>query len=89
LLLPLREDLPLVVSLGAMTRDADAFGLDGSLFWGIRSYNFHGAYNLSGGLILGLQRTFGSHSDSLVSLGVQVDAFVFAIPVLLLRGALK
>jgi hypothetical protein len=88
LLLPTNEDFPLVFSAGAFTRDGRAFGLDSSMFWGLRSYNFHGTYNLAGGVVLGAQHSLGSASETVLTLGVQVDAFVLLIPILLLRGAL-
>ncbi len=88
LLLPVIEDFPLVVSVGGLVRDVKYPGVAASAFWGVRSYNFHGTYNLSGGALFGVEHTFAGARSNSVSLGIQVDAFVFAIPVLLLIGAL-
>lgn len=86
-LIPVAEDFPFVLSLGALTRDADSFGVSGSLFWGLRSYNFHSGYNLAFGLSLAGERTFGQTPSNAISLGVQVDGLVLALPFLLLIGA--
>jgi hypothetical protein len=89
LLFPIAEDFPLVASLGGVVRDAQDLGVETSLFWGVRSYNFHGSYSLAGGLVLSGTHLFAGPRPNAIALGVQLDAFVFAIPWLLLRGALK
>lgn len=88
-LLPVLEDFPVVVSLGGLVRDAGDLGAEASLFWGVRSYNFHSAWNFAAGLSLGAQRTFGDEPDNVLWLGLQIDGLVFALPVLLLVGALE
>jgi hypothetical protein len=89
LLFPVSEDFPFVVSAGGLVADDGAPGLDASLFFGIRSYNFHSSYNFGSGVVAGVQRTFGDRSSSVLSLGVQVDALVFALPFMLAWGALQ
>jgi hypothetical protein len=86
-LFPVIEDFPVVLSLGALTRDIDSFGVSGSLFWGLRSYNFHSGYNLAFGVSLAAERTFGAAPSNALSLGVQVDGLVLVMPFLLLIGA--
>lgn len=86
-LAPVLEDFPLVFSLGALSRTSGDFGLSSSLFWGLRSYNFHGGYNLAFGVSLAGERTFGAEPSNAISLGVQVDGLVLALPFLLLIGA--
>jgi hypothetical protein len=86
-LAPIIEDFPLVVSLGALGRDGGDFGLSSSLFWGLRSYNFHGGFNLAFGVTLAGERTFGAQPSNAVSLGFQVDGLVLALPFLLLVGS--
>ena len=88
-LLPVVDDFPLVLSLGALGRDRGDFGLTSSVFWGLRSYNFHSRYNLAFGFFLAGERTFGSEPQSALSLGFQVDGFVLALPFLLIGGALQ
>lgn len=86
-LVPVTEDFPFVLSIGALTRDADSFGVSSSLFWGLRSYNFHSGYNLAFGLSLAGERTFGTAPSNALLLGVQVDGLVLVLPFLLLIGA--
>jgi len=88
-LFPVLEDFPLVVSLGGVLRDGHDPGVEGSLFWGVRSYNFHGSYNLAGGLLLSGQHLFDGPRSNVIALGVQLDGFILAVPFLLLWGALK
>lgn len=86
-LVPVFEDFPVVLSLGGLARDTSSLGLSGSAFWGLRSYNFHNAYNLAFGLVLAGERTFGAEPSNAISLGFQVDGLVLALPFLLLVGA--
>jgi hypothetical protein len=86
-LLPVVEDFPVVLSVGALARDGGDIGLASSVFWGLRSYNFHGGYNLAFGLSLAGERTFGAQPSNALSLGFQVDGLVLALPFLLLVGA--
>lgn len=88
-LAPMFEDFPLVFSLGALSRTSGDFGLSTSVFWGLRSYNFHGGYNLAFGLSLAGERTFGAEPSNAISLGVQLDGMVLALPFLLLVGAMQ
>jgi hypothetical protein len=86
-LIPLHSDMPLVVNAGAFAHESRGLSLGASLFWGFRSYNFHGAYNLAGGLFTELIQDFDSDRATLVSLGFEVDAALLVWPVLLLTGA--
>jgi len=88
-LLPLAEDFPLVFSLGALLRNEGDVGVSGSVFWGLRSYNFHGSYNVAMGLSLSAERTFGDSATNSLALGVQIDGAVLVLPFLLLAGALQ
>ena len=88
-LLPVAADFPLVVSLGLLARERGDFGLSSSLFWGPRSYNFHAGYNLAFGFCLAAERTVGAEASNALSLGFQADAFVLALPVLLIAGVLR
>lgn len=86
-LVPVVEDFPVVLSFGGLARDTNSFGLSGSAFWGLRSYNFHSPYNLAFGLVLAGERTFGAQPSNALSLGFQLDGVVLALPFLLLVGA--
>lgn len=88
-LLPIIEDFPLVLAAGPLLRDGRELGVSGTVFWGLRSYNHYGTYNIAAGLALGAERTFGERETTALTIGLHVDGFVLAIPVLLLFGALK
>ena len=88
-LLPIVEDFPVVVSGGGLITGSGAPGFDTSLFWGLRSYNFHGSYNFAGGIVGGVQRTFGEQATTVFSVGLQIDALVIAAPFMLAWGAFQ
>lgn len=88
-LLPIIDDFPVVLSGGLVLRDLQHPGWSSSLFWGLRSYNFHGTYNLAFGVVLGMERDFSDPSRSAATIGFHVDGFLLALPGLLLLGAFR
>ncbi|HET9933887.1 MAG TPA: hypothetical protein VFQ35_24450 [Polyangiaceae bacterium] len=88
-LFPIAEDFPLVASLGGVLRDGRDPGIEGSLFWGLRSFNFHGSYNIAVGLVLTGTHLFEGPRSNALALGAQVDGAILALPFLLAMGALK
>jgi hypothetical protein len=88
-LVPTWDDLALVVSAGGLLDDAGRVGTDGSLFFGIRSYNFHGSYNFGAGIVLDVERTFGDEPATVLAAGLRVDGLALALPFLLAWGALQ
>lgn len=83
-------DFPIVLSVGPYTRDFEGVGIDTRLFWGLRSYNFHGSYGMAGGIVLGMQRGFDPIDETVLQAGVQIDALWIALPFIftyeLIRG---
>lgn len=88
-LVPVVEDFPIVLSVGPLLRDGRHPGISALLFAGMRSYNFHGSYNLAFGAAFGFERDFADPRSNVLSIGVHVDAFVLALPVLLLAGVVR
>ena len=88
-LLPVIEDFPIVASVGGVLRDGRDPGLEASMFWGLRSFNFHGSYNIALGLVLGGTHLFDAPRSNAISVGAQIDGAVLALPLLLAFGALK
>jgi hypothetical protein len=93
-LFPVHESLPLVASLGAYGRYGDdPFGVEPgvqtSVFWGSRSYNFHANYVMSGGILLGYRQAFGSSRESVLEAALQLDLMVLALPVIALVNWIK
>jgi hypothetical protein len=89
LLLPITGDFPLIVSAGAGGHELEAPALEGWLFFGPRSYNFHSLYSLSAGLLLGFQRDLGAGEESQIVVAAQLDGLVLALPFLLAYEAFQ
>jgi hypothetical protein len=83
LLVPAFEDFPFVVSLGAYGHELDAPSLGANVFWGARSYNFSGAYNLSLGLFVGAFRDLDERGANLLVAGFELDGAILVLPFLL------
>jgi hypothetical protein len=83
-LLPVHSYLPLVLSAGGYGRYARADGwepgVSGQLFWGSRSYNYHGNYVLAGGLRLEFRQGLGASEERSVILAAHLDGQVLALP---------
>jgi len=92
-LLPWRDELPLVLSGGGFVRNgggrAWSPGIAGAVFFGSRSYNFHSWYGLAAGLFVQTRWVPGPPSTVDVIFGVQLDAELLAMPVLLLWGLFR
>jgi hypothetical protein len=91
LLLPtFSGDFPMVLSAGGLSRDGRDARLSGEAFFGLRSHNFHGAYAMASGLVLGGDRAFESGHANTIYVGLQVDGLWIALPFILgyewLRG---
>lgn len=91
-LLPVTTDMPLVLSAGAFARNGDgrswAPGMEGTAFFGSRSFNFHSWYGLTVGLFVQGRWVPDPPATADVVIGLQLDAELFVLPALLLYGAL-
>jgi hypothetical protein len=92
-LIPIRDDLPLVVSGGAFARNGDgrawAPGVESTVFFGSRSYNFHSWYGLAAGLFLQTRWVPASPSTMDTVFGLQIDGELLALPWVFLFEALR
>ena len=85
--LPITEYVPIVVSGGGYGRTSEAGlepGLAGSLYIGARSYNFHSAYNVTGGLNLGLTYGLGDSKETTIIVAAQLDSSTLWLPFVIL-----
>jgi hypothetical protein len=83
LLLPTLEgDFPIVLSAGALTRNAADLRLAGEAFFGVRSHNFHGSYTMASGIVLGGDSTLNGQGNTLY-VGLQIDGLWLALPFIL------
>jgi len=89
LLAPVHRDFPLIFSLGLLSRQVTELGVQAQVFWGLRSYNHHAGYNMSGGLVLGFEQTVTEPANRVVSVGLRIDGFLLALPYFLMRGAVE
>ena len=88
LLLPVIDGLPLVFSLGLDGHALRSPAVALSVFFGARSYNFESPYNYALGLYASAYRDLDRDRGSLVSVGLEIDGFFLAAPVLLAWQAL-
>lgn len=88
-LLPVTSDFPLLLSLGAYGHETDSIALGSTVFFGLRSHNFHGSYNFATGVVVSGYRDLGADNASLVAVGLELDALLLAMPFLFLAGELR
>jgi hypothetical protein len=92
-LLPVRDDLPLVLSTGAFWRNGDGRswtpGMESTLFFGSRSYNFHSWYGLAAGIFAQSRWLPSSPSTLDLVFGLQIDGELLALPAVFLFEALR
>jgi hypothetical protein len=92
-LVPLRDDLPIVLSAGALLRNGQGRswspGADAAAFFGSRSYNFHSFYGMATGLFAEARWLPVAPSALDVVVGVQIDAELLALPALLVWGLFR
>jgi hypothetical protein len=90
-LLPMTSDVPLVLSAGGLVRDGDgrqwAPGVEGTLFVGSRSFNFHSWYGLAAGVFVQSRWIPASPSTVDVVVGIQLDLELVVLPALFLWDA--
>lgn len=89
LLLPVLESFPLVLEAGPHWRNFDQAGVFGSVFFGLRSFNHYGHYDMATGLSLLAERSFADGTPSSIWLTARVDAAWLALPFVLAANALR
>ena len=84
LLIPtLSGDFPVLLSAGALSRNGNDARLSSEIFFGLRSHNFHGAYAMASGLVLGGDASVTDNHATTVYVGLQVDGLWLALPFIL------
>ncbi|HEY1533624.1 MAG TPA: hypothetical protein VGF76_06385 [Polyangiaceae bacterium] len=84
LLLPtFSGDFPVLLSAGGLSRNGSDARLSAEMFFGLRSHNFHGAYAMASGLVLGGDSALNSGHANTVYVGLQVDGLWIALPFIL------
>lgn len=92
-LFPIIDGFPLVVSAGAYGRYAPVVGIEpgvaASMFWGLRSYNHHGPYNMAGGLLAQFRYGLGASGETAIIISAQLDVVALSLPVQFLINAIR
>lgn len=88
-LLPVLESFPLVLEAGPHLRNLDQPGLFASAFFGLRSFNDYGHYDMAAGLSIIAERSFTVGTPSAIWITARVDGSWIALPFLFAYNGLK
>jgi len=89
LLLPVFESFPLVLEAGPHLRNFDQPGAFASVFFGLRSFNYYGHYEMAGGLSLTAERGFGEGTPSALWITARLDGAWLAMPFVFIFNGLR
>jgi hypothetical protein len=79
-LLPVWESFPVVLEAGPHLRNLDQPGLFASAFFGLRSFNHYGHYEMAAGLAVTAERSFVAGTPSAVWITARVDGSWLLLP---------
>lgn len=89
LLIPTFESFPLVLEAGPHLRNFHEPGVFVGAFFGFRSLNHHGRYEIASGLSLFAERSFTAGTPSALWLTARIDAAWLALPFIFVANALR
>jgi hypothetical protein len=89
LLLPIFESFPLVLEAGPHLRNLDQPGIFASAFFGLRSFNHYGHYEMAAGLSITAERSFVVGTPSALWITARIDGSWIALPFLFVYNGLK
>jgi hypothetical protein len=89
LLIPSFESFPLVLELGPHLRNFREPGAFGSVFFGFRSLNHYGRYEIASGLSLIAERSFSAGTPSALWITARIDGAWLTLPFILLYNAMR
>lgn len=92
-LFPIVDGVPLVISAGPYGRIARTTGIEpgvaGSIFWGLRSFNHHNAYNMAGGLLAQFRYGLGASRETAIIISAQLDVVALSLPAQFLINVIR
>jgi hypothetical protein len=92
-LVPTKDELPFVLSAGPFLRAGEGRswtpGLETTVFFGSRSYNFHSAYGLAAGVFAQSRWLPGPRGALDLVFGVQIDVELLILPALFVYEAIS
>jgi hypothetical protein len=89
LLLPVLASFPLVLEAGPHLRNFQQPGVFASAFFGLRSFNHYGSYDMATGISLLAERSFATGTPSAIWITARVDGSWLALPLVLAYNALR
>jgi hypothetical protein len=88
-LLPVFESFPLVLEAGPHLRNLDQPGVFASAFFGLRSFNHYGHYEMATGLSVTAERSFTTGTPSALWITARIDGSWLALPFVFGYNALR
>ncbi len=89
LLLPVLQSFPLVLEAGPHLRNFHEPGVFVSAFWGLRSFNHYGHYDMATGISVIAERSFVTGTPSALWVTARVDGSWIALPFVFVYNALR
>jgi hypothetical protein len=89
LLLPVTESFPIVLDVGPHLRNLKEPGVFGSVFFGLRSFNHYGSYEMSTGIALTAERAFVEGTPSAIWITAHIDGLWLTLPFVFAYNALR
>lgn len=88
-LFPVFESFPLVLEAGPHLRNLDQPGFFASAFFGLRTFNDYGHYEMAAGLSVIAERSFVTGTPSAFWITARIDGSWIALPFMLAYNGLK
>lgn len=89
LLVPVFDSFPLVLEAGPQLRNLTQAGVYASAFFGLRSFNDYGSYEMAAGLALTAERSFATGTPSALWITARIDGSWLALPFVFAYNGLK
>jgi hypothetical protein len=89
LLLPALSSFPIVLEAGPHLRNFHEPGVYGSVFFGLRSFNYYGSYEPAAGLVVTAERAFSEGTPSAIWITARIDGSWLMLPAIFSYNALK
>jgi hypothetical protein len=89
LLLPVFQSFPLVLEAGPHLRNFHQPGVFASAFFGLRSFNHYGHYDMAAGISVIAERSFVTGTPSALWVTARIDGSWIALPFVFIYNGLK
>jgi hypothetical protein len=89
LLLPVTDSFPILLDVGPHLRNLKEPGVFGSVFFGLRSFNHYGSYEMSTGIAFTAERAFVEGTPSAIWITARIDGMWLTLPFIFAYNALR